>query len=88
MAQARKNVVFIASLDDTTTNEARFIRSILSEDALQAILEGGTAVVPRTDVWRLRQQVFYVTAATQEGLVAANAQIGEAKADLPSLLPK
>jgi len=71
VAQARKNVVFVASLDDTTTNEARFIRSILSEDAHQAILDGGTAVVPRDNVWRQRQQVFYVTASTPEGLVSA-----------------
>ena len=71
VAQARKNVVFVASLDDTTTNEARFIRSILSEEALQAILDGGTAVVPRDDVWRKRQQVFYITASSPEGLVAA-----------------
>ena len=71
MAQARKNVVFVASLDDTTTNEARFIKSILSEEALQAILDGGTAVVPRDNVWRKRQQVFYITAASPEGLVTA-----------------
>ncbi len=71
MAQSRKNIVFVASLDDTTTNEARFIRSILSEDAQQAIFDGGTAVVPRDNVWRQRQQVFYVTAATPEGLVSA-----------------
>ncbi len=71
MAKARKNVVFVASLDDTTTNETRFIKSILSEEAQQAIFDGGTAVVPRDNVWRQRQQVFYVTASTPEGLVAA-----------------
>ena len=71
LAQSRKNVVFVASLHDTTTNEARFIKSILSAEAQQAIFDGGTAVVARDDVWRQRQQVFYVTAATPDGLVSA-----------------
>lgn len=71
MVQGRKNVIFVASLDDTTTNEARFIKSILSDEAQQAILDGGVAVVPRNDVWRRQQQVFYVTASSPEGLVAA-----------------
>ncbi len=63
-----KNVVFVAPLSDTT-NEARFIKSLLSEEAQQAILDGGDAVVPRNDVWRRRQQIFYVAAATPEALL-------------------
>lgn len=62
-----KNVLFVAPLSDTT-NEAKFIKSLLSEEARQAIEDGGSAVVPRKDVWRSRQQVFYVTAATPEAL--------------------
>ena len=65
-----KNVVFVAPLSDTT-NEARYINSILSEDAKAAIIEGGTATVPRSNLWRRFQQVFYVTASTPENLVTA-----------------
>ena len=65
-----KNVVFVAPLNDTT-NEARYLNSILSEEAKTAILDGGTATVPRSDLWRRRQQVFYVTASTPENLVTA-----------------
>lgn len=64
----RKNLVFVAPLSDTT-NEARFLQNILSEEALQAIMDGGSAVVPRINKWRRNQQVFYVTAATPEALI-------------------
>ena len=62
-----KNILFVAPLSDTT-NEAKFLKSLLSDEAREAIEEGRSAVVPRTDVWRNRQQVFYVTAATPEAL--------------------
>jgi len=65
-----KNVLFVAPLSDST-NEARYISSILSEDAKAAILDGGTAAVPRSNLWRRRQQVFYLTASTPEDLVTA-----------------
>ena len=65
-----KNVVFVAPLSDTT-NEARYISSILSEEAKTAILDGGTATVPRSNLWRRQQQVFYLTASTPEDLVTA-----------------
>lgn len=71
-----KNIVVAAPLSDTT-NEAKFLKSILSEEAQQAIAEGGNAVVPREDVWRRRQQVVYVTAATPEDLVMTIASDGE-----------
>ncbi len=65
-----KNVVFVAPLNDTT-NEARYLNSILTDEAKTAILDGGTATVPRSNLWRRRQQVFYVTASTPENLVTA-----------------
>ena len=65
-----KNVVFVAPLSDTT-NEARYINSILTEEAKAAIIEGGAATVPRSNLWRRWQQVFYVTASTPENLVTA-----------------
>ncbi len=72
-----KNLVFVAPLSDTT-NEARFLQSILSDEARQAIAGGGSAVVPRNDVWRRRQQVFYVTAATPEALTQVIQEDGSA----------
>jgi hypothetical protein len=66
--KAFKNIVVAAPLSDTT-NEAKFLKSILSEEAQQAIAGGGSAVVPREDVWRRRQQVVYVTASTPADLV-------------------
>lgn len=65
-----KNVVFVASLNDST-NEARYLNSILTEEAKNAIFDGGAATVPRSDLWRRRQQVFYLTASTPEDLVTA-----------------
>lgn len=78
MVQDYKNVLFVAPLSDTTrSNEARFIKSRLSEEAQQAILDGGTAVVPRPDQWRRNQLVFFITAANPEGLVTAIEENGE-----------
>ncbi|MFQ5569983.1 MAG: DUF4837 family protein [Rhodothermales bacterium] len=71
-----KNLVFAAPLSDTT-NEAKFLNSLLSDEAKQAIFNGGNAVVPRSNVWRRRQQVFYLTAATPEALTEAIEQEGE-----------
>ena len=70
IAKARKSVLFVAAIRDTASTESRFLRSILSADAVQAILDGNGAVVPRENVWRQRQQVFYVMAPTDTALVA------------------
>ena len=69
-AKARKSVLFVAAIRDTVSTESRFVRSILSAEAVQAIVGGESAVVPRENVWRQRQQVFYVLAPTEEDLVA------------------
>lgn len=66
----RKNLVFIAPLNDST-QEAQFLRNTFSPAAQQAIREGDAAAVSRKDVWRRRQQVFYVTAADAEALTSA-----------------
>ena len=65
----QRNIVFIAPLSDST-QEANYMRSLLSEEARQAIADGGTAVVPRENEWRRRQQVVYVVAATEDALEA------------------
>ena len=70
IAKARKSVLFVAAIRDTASTESRFLRSILSADAVQAILDGNGAVVPRENVWRQRQQVFYVMAPTDTALIA------------------
>ncbi|MFB6273308.1 MAG: DUF4837 family protein [Salinibacter sp.] len=62
-----KNVIIAAPLSDST-NEARFLRRRLSDKAEQAILNGQTAVVPKPDLWRRSQQIYYVAAATPEAL--------------------
>lgn len=68
MVTARKNVLIVAALEDTSTIESRFLWSSFSDDARNAILEGGPAVVPRPDHWRRRQQVFYVAGGSAEDL--------------------
>jgi len=66
--QEQKNVVFIAPLSDTT-NEANFLRDRLSEDVRQAVEGGENIVVPRPNLWRKSQRVFYVTAGTPDALI-------------------
>lgn len=68
--QDLKNVIIIAPLSDTT-NEATFLERRLSEDAREAVLNGQTAVVSKPDLWRRSQRVFFITAASPEGLVQA-----------------
>ncbi len=62
-----KNVVIAAPLSDST-NEANFLRRRLSEDARQAIQNGQSAVVEKSDLWRRSQRTFFVTAATPDAL--------------------
>ncbi len=79
-AQSLKNVVFVAPLNEET-NEARFLRSVLSEDARQAVTDGGTAVVPRRDQWRRGQQIFFITANDEESLIQTLENNGSAIRD-------
>jgi hypothetical protein len=65
--QDLKNVVIAAPLSDST-NEANFLRRRLSEKAQQAIQNGQAAVVPKPNLWRRSQRVFFVTAATPSAL--------------------
>lgn len=65
--QDLKNVVIAAPLSDST-NEATFLRRRLSENALQAIQNGQSAVVEKPNLWRRSQRTFFVTAATPEAL--------------------
>ncbi|NNE35808.1 MAG: DUF4837 family protein, partial [Rhodothermales bacterium] len=60
--QKRKNLVFVAALEDSTA-ESSFLQSAFSPEALAAIKSGG-AVVSRDDVWRRFQKVYYVAAET------------------------
>jgi hypothetical protein len=76
----RKHVVFVAPLSDST-REARFLRQRFSPEALEAIEGGQTAVVKRDDLWRRGQVVYYVTAATPEGVMQALEQSGPALRD-------
>ena len=66
---ARRNIVFAASLADTTT-EANFVRSVFSEDARQAIETGPGVFVDREDTWRRNQRVMYFAAANPEELAS------------------
>ncbi len=70
IVQRHKNVVFVAPLDDDTP-VANFLRSRLSDDVLQAALDGTPVVVPRNDLWRRSQRVYYMTAANSEQLAQA-----------------
>jgi len=62
-----KNLIIAAPLSDST-NEVTFLRRRLSDEAEQAILDGQTAVVPKPDLWRRSQHVYYVATATPEAL--------------------
>lgn len=68
--QDLKNIVIIAPLSDTT-NEATFLERRLSEEAREAVMNGQTAVVNKPNLWRRSQRVYFITAATPEGLVQA-----------------
>lgn len=68
--RAQKNVIFIAPLSDTT-QIASFLRSRLSDEARQAVMDGQVAVVPRPDLWRRSQRIYYITASSPEGLIKA-----------------
>ncbi len=78
--QKQKNLVFVAPLSDST-QEARFLHSVFSDDAKQAIQGGTSAIVGRRNVWRRNQQVFYVTASTAAELANAIQEDGEALRD-------
>lgn len=68
--QDLKNVIIIAPLSDTT-NEATFLERRLSDEAQDAVSNGQTAVVSKPNLWRRSQRVFFITAATPDGLVKA-----------------
>lgn len=75
IVQRHKNVVFVAPLNDETP-VANFLRDRLSDDVLQAALDGTPVVVPRNDLWRRSQRVYYVTAGTTEQLIDALSEQG------------
>jgi len=65
--QDLKNVIIAAPLSDST-NETSFLRRRLSDEAEQAILDGQTAVVPKPNLWRRSQRIYYVAAASPDAL--------------------
>jgi hypothetical protein len=71
-----KNVIIAASLSDST-NETSFLRRRLSGEAEQAIMNGQIAVVPKPDLWRRSQRIYYVAAASPEALAQAFRNQGE-----------
>lgn len=71
-----KNVVFAAPISDSTS-EARFLRAVLDEDGEAGIAGGISIVIPRRDLWRRQQQVFYVLAGTEDSMIEAIRKAGE-----------
>ena len=65
--QDLKNVIIAAPLSDST-NETSFLRRRLSGEAEQAILKGQTAVVPKPNLWRRSQRIYYIAASNPEAL--------------------
>jgi len=63
----QKNIMFVAPLSDST-NEASYIRQVFDDEAQESIHEGQIAVISRPDLWRRNQQVYYVTATSEEKL--------------------
>jgi len=74
--QNQKNIVFVAPLNDET-EEANFLRSRLDENALSAVMAGQATVIPRRDLWRSGQQVFYLLGDTEEVLIEQLEEHGE-----------
>jgi hypothetical protein len=68
MARRQKNVIFVASLSDTT-NEARYIKNVFDSTAQQAIRDGGGAAVARRDIFRRDQQIYYITGTDEADVV-------------------
>ncbi len=65
-----KNVVFMAALRDSS-RVSRLVQQAFSAEALQAVREGSAAVVPRRNLWRRRQLVYFIVAETDSQLVEA-----------------
>lgn len=65
--QRKKNIIFVAALSDSSA-ESVFLQSAFSAEALAAVKSGDGAVVPRDDVWRRFQKVYYVAGETQDGV--------------------
>ena len=78
--ERHKNVIIAAALQDSS-REAQFLRQQFSEEARQAVQSGGGTVIPRPDLWRRQQQVFYVAASTPDELAATIRQRGAALRD-------
>ena len=66
----QKNVVFVAPLSDSTS-EARFIRNRLDEQSITTLEEGRGAVIPRENLWRKDQLVYYITGGNPEDIISA-----------------
>lgn len=75
-AQRRKNVLFVAPLDDTT-NTAQFISARLDSAVRAGVMDGRFSAFPREDLWYRDQLVYYVTAPTETELADAIRQNGE-----------
>lgn len=65
-----KNVLFVAALRDSS-RVSRLVQQAFSPKALQIVREGSAAVVPRRDLWRRRQLVYFVVAETESQLIEA-----------------
>ncbi len=75
-AQEKRNILFTGVIGDTTTNESRWLYHRFADDARASILGGTPVVLARSDEWRRRQQVYYVVAATSEGLAQTLSEHG------------
>lgn len=65
-----KNVLFVAALSDSG-RVSRLVQQAFSAEALQVVQQGTAAIVPRRDLWRRRQLVYFIVASTDTQLVAA-----------------
>ena len=68
--QKKKNVVIIAQLADTTSNESKYLYSRLDANARELVLNGQSAVIQRENLWLKDQMVVYVVGATPDALDA------------------
>ena len=70
MVRRRRNVIFVASLDDTT-RESRYIQALFDSTALDAVREGSGVVIPRPNIFRRDQQIYYIAGQSELDVVEA-----------------
>ncbi len=69
-AKKQKNVIFAAPLEDTTSNTAEYLRSLLSKPVQQLVLSGKNFAFPLKDKWYNDQWTLLLTSTSDSTLAS------------------